>query len=125
MIIKADGTLRYHGKQHVERKGKHTGQIEQWQFNALAMFIKEAGYMELKPYYTALVTDMPTAYTMVVSGGQRKTVSNYGAVGPAKLWAIEQLIDKLVLEAKWDKGTGNRDTNPPRRRRLRDRRDTP
>ena len=34
--------------------------------------------------------------------GRRKTVRNYGNAGPTKLWAVEQLIDKLLLEAKWD-----------------------
>jgi hypothetical protein len=49
-----------------------------------------------------MVTDNPTVYTTVVMDGKRKVVSNYANAGPTKLWAIEQLIDKLLLEAKWD-----------------------
>jgi hypothetical protein len=35
-------------------------------------------------------------------GGVRKEVSNYGAGGPAVLWVIEELIDKLLSEAEWE-----------------------
>jgi hypothetical protein len=49
-----------------------------------------------------MVTDNSTVYSTVVIGGKRKVISNYANAGPTKLWAVEQLIHKLVLEATWD-----------------------
>lgn len=102
VIIKNDGTFRYQGGENTKRRGKHTGTVDVSRFNALAEFLLESGYMQLESAYTLRVTDMPTAYTAAVVNGKRKIVSNYGGVGPAKLWAVEQLIDKLLLEAEWD-----------------------
>ena len=101
-IVKSDGTFRYKGFDHVERKGEFSGTISAWYFHPLAQFIRDSSYMELEDGYTGLDTDNPTTYTMVVMNGKRKTVSNYAHAGPTKLWAIEQLIDDLMAKAKWD-----------------------
>ena len=58
--------------------------------------------MDLENTYDRFVTDNPTAYTTVVMNANRKVIKNYAHAGPTKLWAIEQLIDKLMLEARWD-----------------------
>lgn len=102
-IVKSDGTFRYKGFMYVEREGEFTGTIHVGYFHQLARFVKESGYMELKDRYARPVTDNATIYTMVVMNGQRKTVGNYASGGPAKLWAIEQLIDSLMSKAKWDR----------------------
>lgn len=93
---------RYNGVQYVERTGEFTGTIPVWYFHRLAEFIKDLAYTELQDDYTRLVSDNSTTYTMVVMNGKRKTVSNYANAGPTKLWAIEQLIDDLMAETKWD-----------------------
>jgi hypothetical protein len=101
-IVTNDGTFRYKGEEYVERKGEFTGKISVWDFDALARFIRDSGYMELEEHYFASVTDHPTVYTMVVMNGKRKCISNYANAGPTKLWAIEQLIDDLMTKAQWD-----------------------
>ena len=101
-IIKSDGTFRYRGFNFVERKGEFSGVVPDWDFHPLAQFIRDSGYMDLENSYDRTVTDNPTTYTMVVMNGKRKTVSNYANSGPTKLWAIEQLIDALMANAKWD-----------------------
>ncbi|MEY2407712.1 MAG: hypothetical protein QOF48_382 [Verrucomicrobiota bacterium] len=101
-IIKSDGTFRYKGVRGFDREGESAGTIPVGYFNRLAQFITDSGYMELEDYYSRTVTDNPTAYTMVVMSGKRKTVSNYANAGPTKLWAVEQLIDDLMAKAKWD-----------------------
>ena len=101
-IVKSDGTFRYKGLDHVERKGEFSGRISVWSFHQLAQFIRDSSYLELEDGYTGMDTDNPTTYTMVVMNGKRKTVSNYANAGPTKLWAIEQLIDDLMAKAKWD-----------------------
>jgi hypothetical protein len=69
--------------------------------NRLAKVIKETGFMALEDIYAVMITDQPTVYTTVVMDGVKKVVSNYGNGGPPILWAIEELIDKLLLEAEW------------------------
>ena len=101
-IVRSDGTFRYKGDVHVERRGEFTGTISLGHFHQIAQFIKDSGYMELDDAYTTPVTDSSTTYTMVVLNGKRKTVSNYLSAGPARLWAIEQLIDSLMTKAKWE-----------------------
>lgn len=102
VIIKSDGTFRFKGEKYVERKGEFTGKVGRYQFIQLAQFIRDSGYTELQDTYFRAVTDNPTVYTTVVIDGKRKVVKNYANAGPTKLWAVEQLIDKLLLEAKWD-----------------------
>jgi len=103
-IVKSDGTFRYKGFDHVERKGEFSGTISAWYFRELAQFIRDSSYMELEDGYTRMVTDNPATYTMVVMNGKRKTVSNYANAGPTKLWAIEQLVDDLMAKAEWKSG---------------------
>ena len=102
VIIKSDGTFRYKGEHFVKRTGEHTGTVSLYAFNHVAQYVRDSGFMDLQESYTRMVTDNPTTFTTAVIDGKRKVVSNYADAGPSKLWAIEQLIDKLLLEAKWD-----------------------
>jgi hypothetical protein len=102
VVIKSDGTFRYKGEKHVSRLGNHTGKVSTYGFNQLAQFIKDSGYTDLQDSYSRPVTDHATVHSTVVISGKRKVISNYANAGPTKLWAVEQLIDKLLLEATWD-----------------------
>jgi hypothetical protein len=101
-IVKNDGTFRYSGEDYVERKGSFAGTVPKYDFNMLAQFIRESGYMDLADGYTNPVTDNPTVYTMVRMNGRRKIVSSYANAGPKELWAIEELIDHLLDKATWN-----------------------
>jgi len=101
VVIKSDGTFRYVGEENVARKGTHTGEISTWDFNQLAEFIVESGYMNLDSSYDAPITDLPAAYTTVVLNGKRKLVRNYGGLGPVRLWMLEQAIDATLQQAQW------------------------
>jgi hypothetical protein len=102
VVIKSDGTVRYKGESNVKMKGERTGSVSPVKFNNVARFIKENGYMNLGGNYTVGVTDNPTVFTTVVMNGKRKVIRNYANAGPNKLWVIEQLIDKLLLDTDWD-----------------------
>lgn len=102
-IAYSDGRFRYEGYKHIERKGAYSGTFHPRDFHQLARYVKEIGYMELHDRYKFPGTDSPTTYTMVVMNGQRKTISNYGGGGPAKLWALEQLIGNMMSNANWDR----------------------
>jgi len=103
LIVKRDGTFRYIGDAEVARLGTHTGKIADGEFNRLAEFIRDSGYMNLKDGYVENVTDISTTYTTVVMNGQRKVVMHYGDDdGPSSLWVTEVLIDRLLEGATWN-----------------------
>ena len=95
-------TFRYHGEKFAERQGTLTGTVSVWDFNQLARFIKDSGYMDLSDTYHRSITDNPTVFTMVEMNDQRKVISDYAQAGPSKLWAIERLTDDLLVQAHWN-----------------------
>jgi hypothetical protein len=101
-VVKSDGTFRYQGQRHAERQGSYTGTIAPGRFHQLARFILDSGFEQLPDNHSVAATDLPTTFTLVTIHGQQKTVRNYGGAGPTKLWAIEQLIEALMVKAKWD-----------------------
>ncbi len=101
VVLKSDGSVRYTGTENVARKGTHVGEVSLFEFNQLAEFLVEAGYMTLDTEFPLAVSDMPSAYTTAVVNGKRKVVHNYGGLGPVKLWALEQAIDAVVQQADW------------------------
>lgn len=103
VVLKSDGTFRYLGEENVLRKGKHSGRISTYQFNRLAEFVIESGYLDMQSDYDLpSVLDFPSTFTTAVVNGKRKLVRNYGDLGPVKLWALQQSIDSLLTEAEWD-----------------------
>lgn len=102
VILRSDGSVQYTGEENVSRKGKHTGKISDWAFNQLAEYLVESGYLQMESNYEVPLTDLPTAYTTAVVNGKRKIIRNYGDVGPSKLWALQQAIDGVLIEAEWD-----------------------
>jgi hypothetical protein len=101
-IVRSDGRFRYTGVRYVDRVGTFAGSVPVWEFDRLARFIDESGYAGLKDGYAEAVTDNATVYTMAVMNGRRKIVSNYADAGPTSLWAVEALIDHLLVHAIWD-----------------------
>jgi hypothetical protein len=102
VFLKADGTFRFEGFENVRHRGRFTGKTDEQAFHDLAQFIVDCDYLNMEDTYEALVTDHPDVYTTVVRNGERKVIRNYANAGPTKLWAIEQLIDKVMLQAKWN-----------------------
>jgi hypothetical protein len=108
VVFNRDGTFRYVGEDNVARKGKHSGRISPDQFNQLAEFVIDSGYMNLDATYDLpQLADFPATYTMAVVEKKRKLVKNYGDLGPVKLWALQQSIDSLLAGAEWDNGKPN------------------
>jgi hypothetical protein len=101
-VLNRDGTFRYKGEAFVERMGMFTGSVSVYEFNRLAQYMKDFGFMELRDGYGAPGDDGDTVFTMVVMNGTRKVVMDHSGFGPSKLWAMEQLIDHILLYAKWN-----------------------
>ena len=102
VTIKSDGSFQYQGRENVEHIGNYNGKVSLWAYNQLAGFIKDSDYMNLENSYHSNMSDQATVKTSVRMKDGNKSVSNYGNAGPAKLWAIEQLIDKMIMEAEWN-----------------------
>lgn len=105
-VIRSDGTFRFFGEANVRHMGRHTGRVSEEGFHELARFITDSGYARLEHAYELPVTDIPTVFTLVARGDRRKVIRNHANAGPTKLRAVEQLIDKLLLEARWDAPPG-------------------
>ncbi len=99
----SDGTVEYDGLDYVKRMGHHKGRVSPAYFNHLAQFIDECGYMNLDNTYGRVVSsNRPIMYTTVVKRGQKKVVEDFAQSGPATLWAIEELIDKMLSKTLWE-----------------------
>ena len=101
VTLRRDGTATYVGLEYVERKGTYSGKF--YGFERLAQLIEARGFFDLKDNYAINATDLPSTITSVVRAGRRKTVNNYGGAGPLELWGIEEAIDGVVSNTKWQK----------------------
>lgn len=101
VTLKADGTFTYEGKEYVEHKGRYKGRF--YGFNRLAQLVEKYGYFSMKDDYSVSMTDLPSTITSVVRNGRRKRITNYGDSGPLELWAIEQAVDGVLANAKFEK----------------------
>ena len=102
VVIQNDGSFFYQGESHVKRLGDHRGKVGLLRLKKLKEFIIESEFMALENAYSIMETDHASAYTSVVLDGVKKEINNYGESGPAVLWAIEELIDMLLIDAEWD-----------------------
>jgi hypothetical protein len=100
-VLSSDGAIRFVGRRHPRREGVFAGTAPRWQFDALAQFVVESGYMDYEHTYTARVFDLSTVYTSVVHRGERRVIRHDARAGPSALWAMEQILDKLLDEADW------------------------
>ncbi len=100
-IITSSGTVRYHGEATAERIGDWETKIDPYKFHQLANYIAESGYWEMEDTFATSVTDGDTVYTTFLLKGRRKVFRNYASSAPPKLWALQQLIDGLLVGAAW------------------------
>jgi len=103
VTLKADGSVSWEGYCCVSHRGKRTGTISVWQFRRLAALVADMDFFRLENGYAVTYTDVSAAFVSVKQGDRAKTVMDYGSAGPARLWALEQLIDATVEGVKWKK----------------------
>ena len=102
LIVTSDGSFRYFGDAHVERKSKFTGKIRVWRWAALVQYLQDIDYFSLDDRYETPATDQDSVFTTVVKDSDRKTIRNYGSAGPVRLFALQIMIDSLLTDAEWD-----------------------
>lgn len=101
-VITADGKCNYEGGKYAKIQGKKTGRTRVDIFNRLATLVKEMGVFELQDEYTAAIYDVPSAYFTAATKEKRKTIRDHAGLAPVQLWAVEQLMDKILEEVKWE-----------------------
>lgn len=102
LVIEQDGRFRYVGEQRVERLGEHRGSIDLGTLRLIFRYVDEIGFLALDDRYLSGFLDGPTSYTMVVWGGVTKIVLNDANAAPARVWALEKLIEMALDGARWD-----------------------
>ena len=102
MVLLDDYTLMYTGEANVDKIGSYVAQASEEDFNKLISFANEVGYFELKDEYVGEVSDLPTTYTTLKVGNQRKSIVNL-FMGPEELGQFEKYFDQLFANQDWQK----------------------
>lgn len=78
-----------------------TGQIDLPTFARLCYALDASGFNDFLDQYRANLTDNTACIVAVSTGKNQKTVTDYGTIGPIRLWTIEQLIDGIRESTDW------------------------
>lgn len=128
LVIDADGTVTWDGKEFVDAKGTRTEHVDPARVRKLIAFMQHAGFLQLKSRYQCPVTDQFWAITTLEAGGRSKTVRHYvvdrqflqvahvpsGCAGPIVLTEIEVRIEQLAGVERWVGNGGQApDGGPP------------
>jgi hypothetical protein len=105
VTIYGNGTFLYYGKMFVRKAGYYTGRVDEWDLARITEYIDAINFWDLKDHYEAMVSCQPSIITTIVMDGKSKEVMDEGGESPAQLWALEELIDKFVSNARWRKIT--------------------
>lgn len=99
-VIQIDGTVRYHGKWNVARRGDHTGKLPPYAIPLLVQFIADSDFCSIRSE-VGFEDDAPTTTTSILANGTRTSIRCIGESGNLRLWAVNALIDQVIAEAKW------------------------
>ena len=92
--MQGNGTVTYIGREHVRVSGERTWTVDPDSVRALARDMEKAGFFEMKDAYAGRMTDLPTTYTTLTSGGRTKRIRDYFGA-PPELKEIEARIDAV------------------------------
>ena len=105
VTLRKDGSSTYEGGAFVDRQGTWLGEVDIWAYGRLCYLIDELRFRELSSSYAASWTDAETVKLTVVRSGTTTpvTVSEYGGIGPPRLWALQLAVDATAESVKWAK----------------------
>jgi len=81
--------------------GKFTGQVDLYTFARLCYVVDNNRFNELQDKYRADPLENKVCLVTVSTGKGKKTVTDYGTIGPIELWAVEQVIDGIRESIDW------------------------
>jgi len=106
--IHADGSMLFYGEELVVLAGPHRATIPKASVDRLLAAFRKARFFSLLDKYSAPLTDGATYKLSLSFDGHRKEVEDYSGdlIGmPARVTALEKLIDKLARPKRWIKGS--------------------
>ena len=110
VALGGDGSVRYEGREHVERVGTATAKVAPAAVQAIVDAAREAGFFTMAdryaygeptcPLYTA---DSPRAFISITAGARTKRIEHdYGCEnGPVALVALAKRIDAVAGAERW------------------------
>lgn len=107
--IDAKGTVIYEGGKFVRVQGRQTDRIAVSRVAALLETAERIRFFELRSHYRAIrkpdgtettITDMPTTFVTITSGGRSRRVEDYYGA-PAALQEFERQIDETARTKRW------------------------
>jgi len=83
--------------------GEFVGEVNLFSYGRLCYLLDRVRFTNFNSDYSAMWTDDSTCIVTAIGTNGTKAVSDYGAVGPVELWAIQQTIDNIRQEIEWKK----------------------
>jgi hypothetical protein len=100
------------GERFVDRLGVYEGRFTG--FEKLAAAASSACFRGLKDHYPSAATDLPSHNITVVTGGKRRTISDYGHVAPEAFQQLYRQIIGTLAQIRWSKsGSAPGSSRPP------------
>ena len=97
----ADGSVRYEGKNFVERKGRHKGTLDLALYTQVLAIADSIGYWEMEEVYNnPMVSDLPATTTILRGPSGSVSVENRYR-GPESLKALYTELDRLLERVAW------------------------
>jgi hypothetical protein len=82
------------------KTGDFSGKVDIWTYARLCYLLRSQ-LSGLSDHYESGWSDQQTFTVTVTGGGNTKTVSEYGGVGPIGLWGLQQTIDSVAQGINW------------------------
>lgn len=98
--IDSRGRVEFTGQRFVRVTGQQTARIPQERVGAILRTARRINFFALRDRYTDTVTDMPTTFVTIRSGGRSKRVEDYFGA-PAGLKELEEQIDVEARTRRW------------------------
>lgn len=107
--IYADGRVEWNGKSHVQVAGQRSGQITPESARSLIEKFRDAGFWRLCAKYDRIITDLPSAITVIHLGSSDKSVSDRAQSAPDWLRDLDRSIDEVADTHAWIHGDPQRE----------------
>lgn len=100
VVIHGDGKVSYRGEHFVEKKGRHSWQLDQKAIQSLKRAVYRFRYFEMEPseYYTYISCVSSTFTSVLLRDGTYREISNSkdGYTYPDRLDRFENRIDEII-----------------------------
>ena len=99
--IERSGALEYHGKNNVERLGRHMGAANLFCFDNIAYVISTSGFLQLPLRDESCHSTVGDFHVTVVEGEKQYVYVRDALHMPPIFWAVVNLIEMMVDRAEW------------------------